>query len=195
MVDANLQREKLLPSEKAFAYKMKLEAMKHQGQRNDLTSAPSELKLTARDRIAQAAGEKSGSTVARYISLTKLLPPLLALVDEGKLSVSSAADYLSDLSEVEQNDILAAMERLKMIPSKGQLVKIKEHSKTGALTSDVIDAILSIERPTTSQVTLKSSHLKQYFPPNYTVQQMEKIIFTLLEVWSQQNLQDISCIP
>ena len=82
-----------------------------------------------------------------------------------------------------------------MIPSKGQLVKIKEHSKTGALTSDVIDAILSIERPTTSQVTLKSSHLKQYFPPNYTVQQMEKIIFTLLEVWSQQNLQDISCIP
>lgn len=188
MVDANLQRERLLPSEKAFAYKMKLEAMKHQGKRNDLTSAPGELKLTARDRIAQTAGEKSGSTVARYISLTKLLPPLLALVDEGKLSVSSAADYLSDLSEVEQNDTLAAIERLKIIPSKGQLAKIKEHSKAGTLTSDAIAAILSTEHPTISQVTLKSSRLKRYFPKSYTVQQMEEVIFTLLEAWSHKSL-------
>ena len=167
---------------------MKLEAMKHQGKRNDLTSAPGELKLTARDRIAQTAGEKSGSTVARYISLTKLLPPLLALVDEGKLSVSSAADYLSDLSEVEQNDTLAAIERLEIIPSKGQLAKIKEHSKAGTLTSDAIAAILSTERPTISQVTLKSSRLKRYFPKSYTVQQMEEVIFTLLEAWSHKRL-------
>lgn len=187
MVDANLQREKLLPSEKAFAYKMKLEAMKHQGKRNDLTSAPGELKLTARDQIAQAAGEKSGSTVARYISLTKLVTPLLKLVDEGKLSVSSAADYLSDLSESEQNDVMAVMERLKLIPSKGQLIKIKEHSKAGTLTSDAIDAILSMERPVTHQVTLKSSRLKQYFPKSYTAQQMEEVIFSLLEAWSQQS--------
>lgn len=189
MVDANLQRERLLPSEKAFAYKMKLEAMKHQGKRNDLTSAPGELKLTARDQIAQAAGEKSGSTVARYISLTKLVTPLLKLVDEGKLSVSSAADYLSDLSESEQNDVMTVMERLELIPSKGQLVKIREHSKAGTLTSDVINAILSMERPVTPQVTLKSSRLNQYFPRNYTVQQIEEVIFTLLETWKERNQQ------
>lgn len=192
MVDANLQREKLLPGEKAFAYKMKLEALKHQGKRNDLTSARGVLKLSARDKVAQDAGEKSGMIVARYVSLTKLLPPLLALVDEGKLSVSSAADYLSVLSESEQNDVMTVMERLELIPSKGQLVKIKEHSKAGTLTSDVINAILSMERPVTPQVTLKSSRLKQYFPRNYTTQQMEAVIFALLETWSQQSLQGIS---
>ena len=104
MVDSNLQREKILPSEKAFAYKMKLEALKHQGQRRDLTSAPAVQKLTSRDKIAQDAGEKSGMAVARYIALTKLIPPLLVLVDEDKLAVSTAADYLSDLSEKEQAD-------------------------------------------------------------------------------------------
>ena len=187
MVDANLQREKLLPSEKAFAYKMKLEAMKHQGKRNDLTSAPGELKLTARDQIAQAAGEKSGSTVARYISLTKLVTPLLKLVDEGKLSVSSAADYLSPLPESEQNDVLTAIEDLKQIPSKAQLIKIKEHSKVGTLTSDVINAILSMERPVTPQITLKSSRLRQYFPQSYTAQQIEEVIFTLLETWKEHS--------
>ena len=192
MVDANLQREKLLPSEKAFAYKMKLEALKHQGKRNDLTSARGVLKLSARDKVAQDAGEKSGMIVARYVSLTKLLPPLLALVDEGKLSVSSAADYLSVLSESEQNDVMTVMERLELIPSKGQLIKIKEHSKAGTLTSDVITTILSMERPVTHQVTLKSSRLKQYFPRNYTTQQMETVIFALLETWSQQSLQGIS---
>lgn len=189
MVDANLQREKLLPSEKAFAYKMKLEAMKHQGKRNDLTSAPGELKLTARDQIAQAAGEKSGSTVARYISLTKLVTPLLKLVDEGKLSVSSAADYLSDLSESEQNDVMTVVERLELIPSKGQLVKIKEHSKAGTLTSDVISVILSMKRLVIPQVTLKSSRLRQYFPQSYTAQQIEEVIFTLLETWKEHSQQ------
>ena len=188
MVDANLQREKLLPSEKAFAYKMKLEALKHQGKRNDLTSARGVLKLSARDKVAQDAGEKSGMIVARYVSLTKLLPPLLALVDEGKLSVSSAADYLSVLSESEQNDVMTVMERLELIPSKGQLIKIKEHSKAGTLTSDVITTILSMERPVTHQVTLKSSRLKQYFPRNYTAQQIEEVIFTLLEAWSRQGM-------
>ena len=130
--------------------------------------------------------------MARYISLTKLVTPLLKLVDEGKLSVSSAADYLSDLSESEQNDIMTVMERLELIPSKGQLIKIKEHSKAGTLTSDVITTILSMERPVTHQVTLKSSRLKQYFPRNYTTQQMETVIFALLETWSQQSLQGIS---
>ena len=187
MVDANLQREKILPSERAFAYKMKLEALKHQGKRNDLTSARGVLKLSARDKVAQDAGEKSGMIVARYVSLTKLLPPLLALVDEGKLSVSSAADYLSPLPESEQNDVLTAIEDLKQIPSKAQLIKIKEHSKVGTLTSDVINAILSMERPVTPQITLKSSRLRQYFPQSYTAQQIEEVIFTLLETWKEHS--------
>lgn len=189
MVDANLQREKILPSERAFAYKMKLEALKHQGKRNDLTSARGVLKLSARDKVAQDAGEKSGMIVARYVSLTKLLPPLLALVDEGKLSVSSAADYLSVLSVSEQNDVMTVMERLQLIPSKGQLIKIKEHSKASTLTPDVINAILSMERPVTPQVTLKSSRLRQYFPQSYTAQQIEEVIFTLLETWKERSQQ------
>ena len=114
MVDSNLQREKILPSEKAFAYKMKLEALKHQGQRTDLTSDHGGQKLTARERVAQDAGETSGTAVARYISLTKLLPPLLDLVDEERLAVSAAADYLSGLPENEQTvvyDVAPAFRR------------------------------------------------------------------------------------
>ena len=107
MVDSNLQREKILPSEKAFAYKMKLEALKHQGQRNDLTSDHGGQKLTARERVAQDAGETSGTAVARYIALTKLIPPLLSLVDEDKLSFSTAADYISVLTEQEQIDLVS----------------------------------------------------------------------------------------
>ena len=151
MVDSNLQREKILPSEKAFAYKMKLEALKHQGQRTDLTSDHGGQKLTARERVAQDAGETSGTAVARYISLTKLLPPLLDLVDEERLAVSAAADYLSGLPENEQTDLISVMDKLDVIPSKGQLVKIKEHSKAGTLTIAVIEALLSAERPAAVQ--------------------------------------------
>ncbi len=187
MVDSNLQREKLLPSEKAWAYKMKLEAIKHQGQRRDLTLAPSVPKLPARDQIAQDAGEKSGMAVTRYIALTKLIPPLLALVDEGKLAVSVAADYLSDLPESEQNDLLSIMEKLGVIPSKAQLVRIKKYSKDGTLTAAVIDAILSEARPVSMQVTLKKDHLRQYFPQSYTASQMEEVIFSLLESWRNEH--------
>lgn len=126
LVDSNLQREKLLPSEKAWAYKMKLEAIKHQGERRDLTLARGVPKLNAREQIAQDAGEKSGMAVTRYISLTKLIPPLLALVDGGKFSVSAAADYLSDMPETEQHAFLNAMEQLDISPSKNQLAKIKK---------------------------------------------------------------------
>ena len=187
MVDSNLQREKLLPSEKAWAYKMKLEAIKHQGQRRDLTLAPSVPKLPARDQIAQGAGEKSGMAVTRYIALTKLIPPLLTLVDEEKLVVSAAADYLSELSESEQNDLLSVMEKLGVIPSKAQLVRIKKYSKDGTLTAAVIDAILSEARPVSMQVTLKRERLRQYFPQSYTASQMEEVIFSLLENWRDQQ--------
>lgn len=187
MVDSNLQREKILPSEKAFAYKMKLEALKHQGKRRDITSEPAVQKLTSRDKIAQDAGEKSGMAVARYISLTKLIPPLLALVDEDKLAVSTAADYLSDLSESEQKDLVTVMDKLRVIPGREQLAKIKQYSKDGTLTAAVIDAILSEARPVSMQVTLKKDRLRQYFPQSYTASQMEEVIFSLLENWRNQQ--------
>ncbi len=189
MVDSNLQREKILPSEKAFAYQMKLEALKHQGQRQDQTCAPAVHKLKSRDKIAQEAGEKSGMAVIRYISLTKLIPPLLVLVDEEKLSVSTAADYISDLSESEQTDLISVMNKLDVIPGRGQLTKIKQYSKEGTLTITVIEALLSAERPAAVQVTFKQARLHQYFPKSYTAQQMEEVIVSLLEKWSVQNKQ------
>ena len=187
MVDSNLQREKILPSEKAFAYQMKLEALKHQGQRQDLTSAPAVQKLTTREKIAQDAGEKSGMAVARYISLTKLIPPLLALVDEDKLSFSAAADYISSLTEQEQTDLVTVMDKLGVIPARNQLSKIKENSKAGTLTISVIEELLSMEHPGAVQVVLKQTRLHQYFPKSYTVQQMEEVIVSLLETWCIQQ--------
>ncbi len=187
MVDSNLQREKILPSEKAFAYKMKMEALKHQGQRRDLTSEPAVPKLTAREKIAQDAGENCGLTVTRYIALTKLIPPLLTLVDEDKLSFSTAADYISVLTEQEQTDLVLVMDKLNVIPGRGQLTKIKQHSKDGTLTISVIESLLSTERPATVQVVLKQTRLHQYFPQSYTAQQMEEVIVSLLETWSVQQ--------
>lgn len=187
MVDSNLQREKILPSEKAFAYRMKLEALKHQGQRHDLTLERGVPKLPARDKIAQEAGESCGLTVTRYISLTKLISPLLAMVDEEKLAVSSAADYLSGLPENEQKNLVAVMERLNVVPVKNQLAKIKQYSKEGTLTAAVIDAILSEDRPAPVQVILKKERLTQYFPPSYTARQMEEVIVSLLETWRGQQ--------
>lgn len=188
MVDSNLQREKILPSEKAFAYQMKMTALKNQGQRRDLTSAPAVPKLTAREKIAQDAGEKSGMSVTRYISLTKLIPPLLALVDAEKLAVSTAADFLADLPESEQADLMAVMDKLRVIPGRSQLTKIKKYSREGSLTSAVIDAILSEERAVPMQVTLKKDRLTQYFPLSYTPRQIEEVIFSLLDTWRMQNV-------
>ena len=187
MVDSNLQREKILPSEKAFAYKMKLEALKHQGKRSDLTLEPAVPKLPARDKIAQDAGENCGLTVTRYIALTKLIRPLLALVDADKLSLSTAADYVSILTEQEQTILVSVMDKLDVIPTRSQLVKIKEQRKTEALTVTVIEAILSEGCSATVQVVLKQTRLRQYFPQSYTAQQMEEVIVSLLETWSIQH--------
>ena len=187
MVDSNLQREKILPSEKAFAYKMKLEALKHQVKRSDLTLEPAVPKLPAREKIAQDAGESCGLTVTRYIALTKLIPPLLALVDVDKLSLSTAADYISGLTEQEQTLLASVMDKLDVIPTRSQLVKIKEQRKTEVLTITVIEAILSEGRSATVQVVLKQTRLHQYFPPSYTAQQMEEVIVSLLETWSVQH--------
>ena len=187
MVDSNLQREKILPSEKAFAYKMKMEALKHQGKRSDLTLEPAVPKLPARDKIAQDAGENCGLTVTRYIALTKLIPPLLTLVDEDKLSFSTAADYIAILTEQEQTSLASVMDKLSVIPTRSQLVKIKEQRRTEVLTITVIEAILSEGCPTTVQVVLKQTRLRQYFPQTYTAQQMEEVIVSLLETWSVQH--------
>ena len=188
MVDSNLQREKILPSEKAFAYKMKLEALKHQGKRSDLTLEPAVPKLPARDKIAQDAGENCGLTVTRYIALTKLIRPLLALVDADKLSLSTAADYVSILTEQEQTILVSVMDKLDVIPTRSQLVKIKEQRKTETLTITVIEAILSEGCSATVQVVLKQTRLRQYFPQTYTAQQMEEVIVSLLEAWKTQHL-------
>ena len=188
MVDSNLQREKILPSEKAFAYKMKLEALKHQGQRRDLTLERGVPKLPARERIALEAGESCGLAITRYIALTKLIPPLLVLVDEDKLSFSTAADYISALTAQEQTNLVSVMDKLNLIPSKGQLVKIKQHSKDGTLTPTVIEALLKAEHPAAVQVVLKQTRLRQYFPQTYTAQQMEEVIVSLLETWKIQHL-------
>ena len=187
MVDSNLQREKILPSEKAFAYKMKMEALKHQGKRQDLTCERGVHKLKSRDKIAQEAGESCGLTVTRYIALTKLIPPLLTLVDEDKLSFSTAADYISILTEQEQTDLVSVMDKLNVVPVKGQLVKIKQHSKDGTLTITVMENLLSAEHSASVQVVLKQTRLHQYFPPSYTAQQMEEVIVSLLETWKLQQ--------
>ena len=186
MVDSNIQRENLLPSEKAWAYKMKLDALKHQGRRSDLTSAPMEQKLGARDQVAKDAGESSGAAVARYISLTKLLPSLLRLVDEGKISVKVAADYLSSMPEPEQTELLSVMEELHIIPTPGMFSKLKEYSKKGELTRAVIHAVLTEGKSApAAKVTLKADRIRRYFPESYTQQQMEAVIFELLEKWSE----------
>lgn len=188
MVDSNIQRENILPSEKAWAYKMKLEALKRQGARNDLTSARPVLKSQARDKVAQDAGEKSGMMVTRYISLTLLIPPLLEMVDKATFSVSAAADYISPLSKAEQQWLYAKMTLLRCTPTASQLSRLKKYSQDGNLSEAVVDAILTEERPAPVQVTLKKDKLTQYFPKSYTAQQMEEVIFTLLESWKMQQI-------
>ena len=187
MVDSNLQREKILPSEKAFAYKMKIAALRHQGQRTDLSSDHGGQRLRAREQVAQDAGETSGTAVARYISLTKLISALLALVDEEKLALSAAADYISVLTEQEQTDLMSVMSKLNVIPVKSQLITIKEQSKAGTLTITAIEELLSAEHSAAVQVVLKQARLHQYFPKSYTAQQMEEVIVSLLETWSVQQ--------
>ena len=188
MVDANLQREKLLPSEKAFAYKMKLEAMKHQGKRNDLTSERAVLKLNTRDRIAQDAGEKSGMTVARYISLTKLISPLLQMVNEGKFSVSMAADYISSLAQAEQEHLSVWMSQTGRVPTQFQLKQLKQNSQKGTLDDETMDAILTERSEEPLRMTIRKDKLQRFFPAAYTMAQMEEVIFSLLESWHTHNV-------
>ncbi len=186
MVDSNLQREQILPSEKAWAYRMKLEALKHQGERTDLSSARGVLRLNARDQVAREAGERSGMAVTRYIALTNLIPGLLELVDQGKLSVSAAADYLSGLPEESQRILLEVMNETKTTLVPRMLSRLREQSRQEALTRECVYAILSESRSPPDRITFKGE-IRRFFPPSYTSRQMEEVILSLLEDWSNRQ--------
>ena len=180
LVDSNLQRENILPSERAFAYKMKSEAMKRQGFRTDLTSSQVVTKLRTDDKVAQGFGV-GRMTVQRFIRLTELIPPILQMVDEGRIALTPAVE-LSFLKKDEQENLFATMESEEATPSLSQAQRMKQLSQSGRLGMDTIFAIMT-EKKGNQKETLKinTSKLKKYFPKNTTPKQMEETIIRLLE--------------
>ena len=190
MVDSNLQRENLLPSERAFAYKMKLEAIKHQGARTDLTSVQVEQKLSARDQVAKEAGERSGIQVMRYVRLTELIPELLDMVDEKKIAFNPSYE-LSFLKPDEQQMLVETMDYEQATPSLSQAQRMKKFSQDGKLSEDVMLAIMSEEKKgDLDKVTLSSDTLRKYFPKSYTPAKMQETIIKLLEQWQKKRQRD-----
>lgn len=187
MVDSNLQREELLPSERAFAYKMKLEALKHQGARTDRTSGQvvQKSKLSV-EIVAEQAGENY-KQVQRFIRLTELIPELLDMVDERKLAFNPAVE-VSYLKQDEQRMLLEAMDAEQTTPSLSQAQRLKKFSQEGRLTEEAMSAIMSEEKKSDmDKVTLRSDTLHKYFPKSYTPKQMEQTIIRLLDVWQKQR--------
>ena len=191
VVDYNINREDLLPSEKAKAYKLKLDAMKRQGQRTDLTSRQLGTKLRADEILAEKA-EDSARQIQRYVRLNKLIPPLLDAVDAGTLKFVPAADFLSHLSEKEQTYLLLVMERDEVSPSLGQAQRLKQLSGEGKLENNIIDLIMREEKPLERKVTIRNDRLQKYFPASYTPKQMEDVIIKLLEGWHRKRQQEMS---
>lgn len=188
MVDSNLQREELLPSERAFAYKMKLEAMKHQGERSDLTSSQVGTKLRTDQILASQVGQ-SRNQVQRYIRLTELIPPLLDMVDERKIAIGPAYE-LSFLKPEEQEQLVETMDYEQATPSLSQARRLKQFSQIGRLSEDVMLAILSEEKKgDLDKVTISSDILRKYFPQSYTPQRMQQTILKLLEQWQKKRQQ------
>ena len=187
MVDSNLQREELLPSEKAFAYKMKLDAIKRQGKRTDLTSAQIVPKLQARDIVAHDAGVNQ-MEVTRYVRLTYLVPDLLDRVDN-KMMAFNAAVEVSHLTEPEQLMLCDAIEREECTPNLSQAKRLKQYSQDGKLDENVMDAIMTEEKPIEDKLVLKGDVLAKYFPRTYTPSQKQKIIVKLLEDWHKRQLR------
>lgn len=186
MVDSNLQREHILPSERAFAYKMKLEALKNQGARSDLTSGQLGPKLRSDEQVALDAGE-SRKQVQRYIRLTHLIPELLELVDQKKISFNPAVE-LSYLTEPEQRDFLEAMQDTQNAPSLSQAQRIKKLSQESQCSYEAIFDIMGEEKKAEmDHVTLKNEVLRKYFPRSYTPKQMEDTILRLLEQWQKKR--------
>lgn len=186
MVDSNIQREELLPSERAFAYKMKLEALKHQGARSDLTSRQVVGKLEAADVIGKATDE-SGRQVQRYVRLTNLIPELLNMVDEKMISFNPAVE-LSYLSPEQQQEMIKAMDDTQNAPSVSQAKRIKELAQKSQFTSDAVVAIMGEEKKgELDTVTIKNDILRKYFPRSYTPRQMEEKIIQLLDAWQKKR--------
>ena len=185
VVDSNLQREDLLTSERAFAYKLKLEAIRHQGERTDLTSAQVGPKLTAAEKVAEESPD-SKSQIKRYIRLTELIPPLLDMVDERKIAFNPAYE-LSFLTKDEQNLLLDAMDSEQTTPSLSQAQRLKQFSQRGELDAAVMRAIMSEEKKEVERITLKGDTLRKYFPASYTPKRMEETIIKLLEQWQKQQ--------
>ena len=185
MVDSNIQREELLPSERAFAYKMKLEALKHQGARSDLTSMQVAQKLSVQ-KVGDDAGV-SKDQVRRFIRLTELISELLDMVDERKLAFNPAVE-VSYLKRDEQRMLLEAMDAEQTTPSLSQAQRLKKFSQEGRLTEEAMSAIMSEEKKSEmDKVTLRSDTLHKYFPKSYTPKQMEQTIIRLLDVWKQRQ--------
>ena len=186
IVDSNLQRENILPSERAFAYKMKLEALKNQGARSDLTSSQVGMKLQALDIVGQEAGD-SRNQVHRFIRLTNLIPELLDLVDEKKISFNPAVE-LSYLDEAQQRDFLQAMDETQNAPSLSQAQRMKKLAQEEKFTYEAAFAIMGkAKKDELDKVVIKNDTLKKYFPRSYTPRQMEDVIIKLLEQWQRRQ--------
>lgn len=189
MVDSNLQCEELLPSEKAFAYKMKLDAMKRQGQRTDLTSSQVGMKSSKQslDLIGEQTGD-SRNTIHRYIRLASLVPDLLNRVDNKTIAFNAAVE-VSYLTEPEQKMLCDAIEREECTPNFKQARRLKQFSQDGKLDENVIDAIMTEEKPIEDKLVLKGDVLAKYFPKTYTPSQKQKVIVKLLEDWHKRQLR------
>ena len=186
MVDSNLQREHILPSERAFAYKMKLDAIKNQGARSDLTSPQLAAKFRSDDAVAKDQGI-SGDTVRRYIRLTSLIPELLDMVDEKKISFNPAVE-LSYLDESQQRDFLEAMQDTQNAPSLSQAQRLKKLAQEGHFSYDVAFAVMGEEKKDElDKVVIKNDTLRKYFPRSYTPKQMEDTIIKLLDQWQRKQ--------
>ena len=186
MVDSNLQREHILPSERAFAYKMKLDALKNQGARSDLTSSQIGTKLRADEKVAQDLGE-SRNQIQRFIRLINLIPELLDMVDEKKISFNPAVE-LSYLDEAQQRDFLEAMDGTQNAPSVSQAQQLKKMAQCGEFTYEKAFDILGQEKKSEQDtVTIKNDILRKYFPRSYTPRQMEEKIIQLLDAWQKKQ--------
>ena len=192
VVDYNINREDLLPSEKAKAYKLKLDAMKRQGQKRVGTSPQNGEKLKENYSVS-ILGEQvkeSATQIQRYVRLNLLIPPLVEAVDKGFLKLAPAADFLSHLSEKEQTYLLLVMERDEASPSLGQAQRLKQLSAEGKLENNIIDLIMREEKPLERKVTIRNDRLQKYFPSSYTPKQMEDVIIKLLEGWHRKRQQE-----
>lgn len=189
LVDSNLQREHILPSEKAYAYQLKLEAMKRQGARSDLTSRQIVGKLESADFLGAQTGE-SGRQIQRYICLTNLIDPILEMVDNKQIALNAAVE-LSYLGSKEQADLLKAMESEAASPSIEQAKKLRSFSEANRLDENVALSIMQEQKPEKLKITLNDDKLKKYFPKSFTKQQMEDTIIKLLENWHRKREQEM----